>query len=92
MMITLAARKHTMMNIIVHDELVVDEQRIEEIRKVEDGAVGLGCVCELKCIRLYINDLLLIADGPLEYQSGRGDSGETVLTELRGHSVSGMRK
>lgn len=25
MMITLAARKHTMINIIVHDELVVDE-------------------------------------------------------------------
>jgi recombinational DNA repair protein RecR len=29
-MITLAARKHTVINIIVHDELVVDEQRIED--------------------------------------------------------------
>jgi hypothetical protein len=51
--------------------LLMNKGRIEEIRKVEHGAVRLGCVCELRYIRLYINDLLLIADGPLEYQSGR---------------------
>ncbi|KAG2337628.1 hypothetical protein BDR05DRAFT_952495 [Suillus weaverae] len=71
--------------IIVHDKLGVDEERTEDIRKVEGDALGLGWVCGPRYIYLYVSDLLLMAD----WSAGVGGSGESVLIELRGHIVSG---
>lgn len=76
-----------MRSIIVHNELVIEEERTEDIRKVEDDALGLGWVRGLRYICLYVGDLLLMPD----WSTRMGDSSKTVLTELRGHAVSGMR-
>jgi len=74
--------------VIVHNELVVDEERTENVRKVEpveDDGLGLGGVCGLRYISLYVSNLLLTAD----WGTRVGDSGKTVFTKLRSHVVSG---